>query len=372
MALGAKYRKVKIMICITIVNLQPVVKKYLSTIRFISLLLSLSILVGCSDDACPPCSTPTDDRITFEMNFLEYSDNNYFIDEVYADTSSELNMFNLYYGNIPAIVLPKYYVKEIEVYKSVNVIGQSAIFGKAHIDLPSRSASSKYSDSLRYISTIIPGQQEAGRFRLLNEGSDYLFHPETGFITFLSALSEQDIIAIAYKIENDNSSSSDDLIYGEFFADLINNSDTIAVLKLVKPKNLFPQMEAAWKLKMKNIYQIDPFVGQATNLDLDIFLKKPDGSETNSINNVRLLELFGFDKLNENGSPGADGKFDNRIGYNYETRTSEIIFPVIEPFGDNIPPLLNGYEYDSIYDTVKAYLTLPENYFIIKGRYKPI
>jgi hypothetical protein len=360
------------MVSINLFDLQTVSKKYPLKTGFISLLLSLTLFVGCSDDDCPPCSTPTDDRISFEMNFLEYSDNNYFIDEVYTDTSSELNMFNLYYGNIPAIVVPKYYVKEIEVYKSINVIGQNAIFGSAHIDLPSRSASSKYSDSLRNISTIIPGQQEAGRFRLLSEGSDYLFHPETGYITFLSALNEQDIIAIAYKIENDNSSSSDDLIYGEFFTDLINNSDTVAVLKLVKPRNLIPPMEAAWKLKMKNIYQIDPFVGQATKLDLDIYLKKTDGSESNSINNVRLLELFGFDKLNENGALGSDGKFDGRIGYNYESRTSEIIFPVIEPFGDNIPALLNEYKYDSIYDTVKSYLTLPENYFVIKGKYKPI
>lgn len=360
------------MISINLFDLQTVREIYPFKTGYISLLLLLTLLVGCSDDDCPPCSTPTDDRISFEMNFLEYSDNNYFIDEVYADTSSELNMFNLYYGNIPAMVLPKYYVKEIEVYKSINVIGQSAIFGSAHIDLPSRSASSNYSDSLRYISTIISGQQEAGRFRLLNEGSDYLFHPETGFITFLSALNQQEIIAIAYKIENDNSSSSDDLIYGEFFADLINNSDTVAVLKLVKPRNLIPQMAAAWKLKMKNIYQIEPYVGQATNLDLDIYLKKADGSETNSINNVRLLELFGFDKVKEDGSLEADGKFDNRIGYNYEPRTSEIIFLVIEPFGDNIPPLLNEYKYDSIYDTVKTYLTLPENYFIIKGKYKPI
>jgi hypothetical protein len=353
-------------------DLQSVRKRYPFKTGFISFLLSLTFLVGCSDDDCPPCSTPTDDRIPFEMNFLEYSDNNYFIDEVYADTSLQLNMFNLFYGNIPAIVLPKYYVKEIEVYKSVNIIGQNAILGSAHIELPSRSASSKYSDSLRYISTIIPGQQEAGRFRLLSEGSDYLFHPETGFITFLSALNEQDIIAIAYKIENNNSSSSDDLIYGEFFTDLINNSDTVAVLKLVKPRNLIPPMETAWKLKMKNIYQIDPYLGLATNLDLDIYLKKADGSESNSINNVKLLELFGFDKIKEDGSSGADGKFDGRIGYNYESRTSEIIFPVIEPFGNNIPTLLNEYKYDSIYDTVKSYLTLPENYFIIKGKYKPI
>jgi hypothetical protein len=360
------------MVSINLFDLQTVRKIYPFKTGFISLLLSLTLLVGCSDDDCPPCSTPTDDRISFEINFLEYSDNNYFIDEVYADTSSQLNMFNLYYGNIPSMVLLKYYVKEIEVYKSINVLSGSSIYACAYIDLESRHEYSTYNDSLRNLFNPIPGKEEVGRFSLLNEVRDYLFHRETGYITFTSALNEQDVIAIAYRIENDNFSDWDDLIYGEFFADLITNSDTVAVLKLLKPRNLRPVYSIAWKMKMRNIYQIITYIGQFTNLDLDIYLKKSDGSETNSINNVRLLELFGFDKLNENGALGTDGKFDNRIGINYEPRTSEIIFPVIEPFGDNIPPLLNEYKYDSIYDTVKTYLTLPENYFIIKGKYKPI
>jgi hypothetical protein len=338
----------------------------------VSLLLFATIFFGCNEEDCPPCSAPTDDRISFEMNFLEYSDNNYFINEVYADTSPALNLFNLFYGNIPPVVLTEYYVKEIEVYKSVNVIGQSSIYGCAYIDLPPRSASDKYPDSLRYISYPIPGQEEVGRFCLLSEGRDYLFHPETGYITFTSTLNEQDIIAIAYRIENDNSSITDDLIYGEFFADLINNSDSIAVLRLVKPRYLKPQFRKAWKLKMRNIYQFTPYLGQATNIDLDIYLKQSDGTETNSNNNKRLLELFGFDKLKETGSPGPDGKFDDRIGYTYERRTSELIFPMLQPFGDNIPTELNDFKYDLLYDTLKVFLSLPENYFVIEGKYRPI
>ena len=123
---------------------------------------------------------------------------------------------------------------------------------------------------------------------------------------------------------------------------------------------------------MRNIYQITPYLGQATNLDLDIYLKKSDGSESNTVNNVGLLELFGFDKFTQNGNVGADGKFDNRIGYNFEPRTSEIIFPVIQPFGINIPSTLNEYKYQEIYDTTKIHLSLPTNSFIIKGKYKPV
>jgi hypothetical protein len=346
---------------------RPKYKMCLSNTGFISLLLILTFLFGCDEEDCPPCSTPTDDRIPFEMNFLEYSDNNYFIDDVYADTSSGLSIFNQYYANIPPIVNIEYYVKEIEVYKSINQVSQSAIWGSAYIDLPPRLVTDKYPDSLRSNFDPIAGEEERGAFKLLSEGRDYLFHPETGYITFLSSLHNQDAIAVAYKIEG----QQNNIIYGEFFADLIRNEDSAAVLKLVKPRNLQPSFSKAWKLKMKNLYKLIPYLGEAIDVDLDIYLKRADGTETNSINGKRLLELFGFDRLNEGGF-GPDGKFDNFPGVTYERRSSEIIFPVLEPFGENIPTELIDYKYNLIYDTTKTFLSLPANYFIIKGKYTPI
>lgn len=53
----------------------------------------------------------------------------------------------------------------------------------------------------------------------------------------------------------------------------------------------------------------------------------------------------------------------------YEPEASDIIFPVIQPFGENIPKLLEDYKYQAIYDTTKYYLS-PEGKFIIKDRYK--
>jgi len=338
----------------------------------VSFVLFVLLLGGCNREESNPISSPSDDRVSFEINFLQYSDNNYFIDEIYTDTSAEFNMYYLYYGSLIPTVLPKYFVKDFEVYMAINQVSQSGIVAHAYIDLPPRTSSNMYSDSLRYKNIIPVGQEELMRFRLLNEGGDYIFHPETGYITFLFPLMNQDVIAVAYRIENDSPSNSDDLFYGEFIAELVNNSDSIGVLKLVKPMNLNPLYKGAWKLKMKNIYQITPYTGQATNLDLDIYLKNSDGSESNKINNVRLLELFGFDKFTQNENVGADGKFDNRLGFNFEPRTSEIIFPVIQPFGKNIPPMLNEYKYQTIYDTIKTYLSLPDNSFIIKGKYKPI
>ena len=69
-----------------------------------------------------------------------------------------------------------------------------------------------------------------------------------------------DILAVAYRIEGESRDRSDDIIYGEFMAELVKNSKTEAVLKLVKPSNNQPLFEDAWELKMKNIYKISVYL----------------------------------------------------------------------------------------------------------------
>jgi cell surface protein SprA len=330
------------------------------------------LFIGCNSEECDPITPPADDRFPFEINFLQYSDNNYFIDQVYADTSAEFNLYNQFYGNIISVILPKYFVKEIEVYKSVNSIADVdlSIIANSYINLPSRSSDSMYNDSYRNNTTQIPGEVELNRFVLLSEGVDYVFNPYTGSLNLLNEVSDNEVIAVAYVIENDSNAESDDLYYGGFISELVNNSKTRGVLKLVKPHNLQPFYEDAWNLKMKNIYQIYSQFGQISNLDLDIYLKKSDGTESNTINNIRLLELFGLDRLSENGTAVPDGKYDYYPGMNFEPRTSEIIFPVIQPFGNNIPFVLDEYKYQAIYDTMKTFLSMPGNSFIIRGKYK--
>lgn len=338
----------------------------------ISFVLFIAFFIGCNDKECDPVAPPIGNRVSFEISYLDYSDNNYFIDAVYTDTSADLNIYNLFYGNLTPIVRPKYFVKDFEIYMTTSNTIQNHIIACAYLDLSSRTSGQKYPDSLRNNRIPIPGTKEVGAFRLLHPGSDYIFNQATGHITFYVSVSDEDIIAAAYRIENESTLPTDDLFYGEFITDLVNNSDSVGVLKLIKPRNLQPIFEDAWKLKVKNQYQITPFIGQVTDLDLDIYLKRADGTESNLINNVRLLELFGLDKLKADGSPGPDGKFDYRPDITFRQQTSEIIFPVIEPFGNNIPSILSEYEYQAIYDTVKALLTLPDNRFIIKGKYKPL
>lgn len=344
-------------------------KSFLIFLFFCSILL-----VNCNEEYYDIISPSTDSRTPFEINFFQYSNNHYFIDTIYSDTSAEYNLYNRYHGNIIPSVSFKHFVKEIEAYISVSTISESinSIIACAYLNLPSRSYTSLYSDSLRTNRSSTPGYSEVTRFRRLNKGEDFIFNSKTGHINFRFPIKDQDVIAVAYRIQNTNPEDYDDISFGEFMSDLVNNSKSVGVLKLIKPAWLQPSFGKAWDLKMKNIYQIALMVNPITDLDLDIYLKKPDNSEINAINNIKFLELFGFDKYDVNGNLGVDGKFDHRVGISFEPETSEIIFPVIQPFGNNIPAQLAHLKYQAIYDSLITYLTLPENSFIIRGKYKSL
>lgn len=332
-------------------------------------------LMGCKKEECNPVIPASEEnREPFVINFTHYAENNYFLDEVYTDTSSELNMFNKYYGDVSPTVVQEYRVKNLEVYSSVNFINdlQNSIKAAAFIDLPARDISQLYSDSLRYFSYIIPGKVELGYFQQLSEGKDYLFHPETGYITFNTAPPENHIIAVAYKIDGETASDTDDLIYGEFITELVNSGTTSAVLKLIKPINLQPIMQEAWKLKLKNVYNMNPYGERIRNVRLDIFLRLKDGKEINKIDGVPFLQLFGFDKLDASRNTNPDGIFDDRPGITYDPNTSQLIFPTLQPFGKNLPGFLgDSLKYQAIYDTMKYFLNDSINSFIIRGSCVP-
>ena len=65
---------------------------------------------------------------------------------------------------------------------------------------------------------------------LLSQDVDYVLHPETGFITFKTAINEQDIIAVAFRQEN-GVGPDDDFKYGEFLAQGDTNTTRRLVLK---------------------------------------------------------------------------------------------------------------------------------------------
>jgi len=309
----------------------------------------------------------------FEIHAFAYSDNHYFLDKVYSLTDAEHNFFNNYYGNPTAIETDssrKYFVKELEVWRTASGIEEQDKQRRANafIDLPSRPVGNTIDQ--KYKDTQI--DQEPGvnmintRFERLTEGIDYTFNPYAGFISFKTNIQKTDAIAVAYTIEGDGTGNKQ---YGEFVRDLEDSA--VAVLKLIKPKNLQPGYRDAWALKLRNIY---PLGGRDINEEefkLDIYYRVEGQEPQNDFNGIKLLQSFGLDKYDDSKNLKPDGAFDF-MPKTIMPETGEIIFPVLQPFGEQLPKALpDTIKYQSIYDTTKTFAQQDrtKDKFLIKGSY---
>lgn len=292
----------------------------------------------------------------FAIRVTEYSKNHYFLDPIYSDTSNGRNYFNRYYGNPTPSIDASVRIVDIEVWKSTttSVINKSnERNANAFIDLPPLAPGQLRYDSIPYRTELenpIPGAQETARFILLGRDIDYKLHEETGYITFLTQIQDQDIIAVAYRTASQR--------FGEFINTAVSDSQKL-VLKLIKPKNLLPQYTTAWSLQLKNIYPLN-----ARNLKregFEFFIKyEVEGQEpvTNLATGngtVPLLNAFGLDLVDASNQANPDNIFDWRPDLTIIPITGEVIFPTLQPFGRNLPGSLDpALRYLAVYDTIQA------------------
>ncbi len=296
-------------------------------------------------------------EVNFSKRAYEYSTNHYFIDTIYA--SPTLNVFNDYYGNPTPRVRGDLQVVDIQVWKSINQITTDRSKERdanVYIDLPRINVGESYNESLRD-SNVVPveGKIAVGRFLLLTPDVDYTLHPETGFITFKTSINEQEILAVAYRQEQ-GTGPNDDAIYGEFLAQGDTNTTRRLVLKMIKPANLQPKFTTAWKLQLKNIYPTGVRNVKPEGFEFDIKREIEGQEPVSEVGNVRFLNAFGLDLLNSSQSEQPDNQFDYRPSITIFPETGEVIFPTLQPFGDNLPNgLPDDYKFDDVYDTTKTF-----------------
>ncbi len=313
----------------------------------------------------------------FELHAYNYSTNHYFVDSIYADTTNrELNLFNKYYRTATPEIVRRYMIKELEVWKLKTGQRDRATERQvnAYMRLVSRQKGDlSYDDEFRSENVKpVPGLIVVDRFTKLQEGTDYTYNPYAGFITFKTQIQETDAIAVAYRTEGDSQGNDDDFYYGEMIGNDTTTSKRL-VLKLVKPANLRSTDHPAWDLQLKNIYSIGGRDVNEEGFNLDIVYSEPGSEDVNTLNGQPLLNAFGLDKVSEGGLDGRDGKFDFYENRTIITSTGEIIFPVLQPFGENFPKnvLSDTLKYQAVYDTTVTGAknkTLKDR-FLIKGKY---
>ncbi len=292
-----------------------------------------------------------------KVYLYQYSQNHYFIDQKYIPT------YEPYYQNSPPVrIAPELQVKDIEVWVSQLERPEPGLtrFIVADINLPP-ATNKLYYDSLRtQVLQSDPGRIEVGLFRKLEQGKDYTINPDIGVISLNISLQDNQAIAVAYRIEGPTQIADDDTVYGDFVNSLTDTSATL-VLKLVRPRSPQPYFKKAWELQLKNIYPL----GGARNIKKEgfelrlLYQPSPDQEPREEIDGINLLQAFGFDKFHEDGTPGADNKFDfSELTIN--TTRGEIIFPYLKPFSketlkkifkDKSEDFINSIAYDDIYDT---------------------
>ena len=296
----------------------------------------------------------------FQKRAYEYSTNHYFLDTVYA--SKTLKVFENYFSKATPEVIGELMVTDIQVWKSNNqytVDKSKERLANVWIDLPSIPVGGSYSQTYR--DTILNPQggfNDAGRFLLLEVDRDYSYHPQTGFITLKSQVNDDEILAVAYRIQGNGNGPEDDLIYGEFVTpnDTANSNRRI-VLKMIKPAYLKPQYEIAWSLLLKNIYSLGLRNVKQEGFEFDIKREVEGQDPVSEIGSVRFLNAFGLDLLNSSMQAQPDNIFDYRNGITILPETGEVIFPTLEPFSANLPSGLdyNEYNFDEVYDTTKTF-----------------
>ncbi len=219
--------------------------------------------------------------------------------------------------------------------------------------------------------------------RKLEEGKDFIFHRELGYISLTSKLRNNEALAVAFEYTYQGQTYK----VGEMTEDIGNlREDELVVLKLLKPQSIQTN-SATWDLMMKNIYPLNTNGLIKNNFQLRVIYKddrtgvdNPSLQEGEGIKGVPLVQLLNMDKLNQNGDFAPDGNFDFIENATVVSKKGKIVFPVTEPFGghlektfqekdpNNALRLNESYGYSELYTKTPSdarQVTTKNKYFIM-------
>ena len=213
--------------------------------------------------------------------------------------------------------------------------------------------------------------------RLLSS-SEYSLNASLGYIQLKTALSADEVLAVAYEYTYRGKTYQ----VGEFSGDISSTDQSIYVkmLKSTTTSTTTPM----WDLMMKNIYSLGAYQMQKANFKLNIkYLSDTTGTELSylpagAISGTPLLRVMNLDRLDANGEANIDGRFDYIEGYTVNSSSGKIIFPVVEPFGEHLrkqignDAVARNYVYTELYDST---LTVARQYqdknkFVLEGEYQ--
>ena len=243
----------------------------------------------------------------------------------------------------------------------------------------------------RYISQVTTALQPLSAFgieggrdyekvesaRLLSS-SEYTLNSSLGYISLRSALSSDEVLAVAYEYTYHGTTYQ----VGEFSGDVTSAEQSLYV-KMLKGSTVSPYLPA-WKLMMKNVYSLGAYQVQKENFRLNVkYLSDTTGTEISyipdgAINGTPLIQVINVDRLDSNNQTSPDGRYDFIEGYTILAATGKVIFPVTEPFGRHLrkkignDAIADRYVYQELYDSTQtvAKQLSDKNKFTLSGEYQ--
>ena len=224
--------------------------------------------------------------------------------------------------------------------------------------------------------------------------TEYTFNAQLGYIMLNTALNPNDILGVAYQYEVNGTVHN----VGEFSNNVpttggvagTDSGTTSRVIYLKLLKGSAARVDLPYyKLMMKNIYSIGAYSVSPTGFRMDVYYNDPGGGQKRflpkgGLGDRPLISVLNLDNLDAQGDAQPDGLFDFVPRVTIIPQNGRIIFPQVEPFGQDlanafkhtVPPtdtLIYGqYLYDQLYDSTKFIaLQFPQlNRYMIKGQYK--
>ncbi|HEX6916243.1 MAG TPA: cell surface protein SprA [Chitinophagaceae bacterium] len=280
-------------------------------------------------------------------------------------------------------------------------LGENTTFGQK--DLPENNANQLYSNITSNPNSRNPSQVTAMLLgmglkqvtdfektfaRKLNP-NEYYFNPQVGWISLNQQLQPDEVLAVAYQYTYNGK------VYqvGEFSQNTgldttkLNGVQQVLYLKLLKATSQrIPSL--LWDLMMKNVYSLDVASIQPQDFKLNVMYEEPSmglkrylPQSDPQYEGVPLLRILNLDRLNNRLDPQPDGVFDYIEGFTVLSQQGKIVFPVLEPFGEDLERIAfqtipqnvrDSLLYYELYDSIKAIAQTyaNKNRYLIQGQVK--
>lgn len=224
-------------------------------------------------------------------------------------------------------------------------------------------------NSLLLMDSLTPVNDFEKTFARKLDSSEYYYNPQVGFLSLNIQLQPDEVLGVAYQYTYNGRVFQ----VGEFSQDITVDStqgvQKVLFLKLLKATSARTNLPI-WNLMMKNVYSIDVTSLQQEDFKLNVLYQQPSGGlkrylpqSDPAVSGSPLIQILRADRLNNHNDPIPDGLYDFVDGFTVIAQQGKVIFPVLQPFGDELEALaFQGqpdttkakYIYHQLYDSIKA------------------